>query len=437
MHNRQSGITVIETLGALAIGTMMLLGLTAMTDASMDDLKGQQAALHQSQVVEAARKYMTANYVSLIGSATAGPALAVTVDELKTANFLPDSFSATNAYGQTACVLILESVAGRLDALVVTRGGEKIPDRFIPAVAMEAGKGSGYISDADFATARGASWALDTTAYRGVTCGTAEVVLDGTQARDGGRLASNIFYDGQLRADFLYRNAYPDRPELNQMNTPIRMGAAAAVASNTDCTVNGVAQAALAVDSTTRTLLTCGANGLWTAGSFWKDPVDSHGDLPTTGNAPGDVRMLKNESVAHNRSIAYSWNGTTWVALAVDKDGDLGVPRDITAGRNISGVDMVASGDVYARDVNAQRDVLAGNNVDAEGGIFGLYMYSGHYQIQEIFGPGSLCNYPSPDGPWIEFPTGSVVQDWNGISMSCQFVGGIYTFRYANGLLTP
>jgi hypothetical protein len=337
MKRTQQGMTVIETMAALAIATMLLVGLSAMIDSSLDDVKGQQTALHQAQVVNAANKYITANYTALVTSIAAGTVGTITIAQLQAGGFLSDSFSGTNAFNQTACVLVRQPVSGKLDALVATYGGMAIPERDIPLVAMLAGQGGGYISTAVPGTARGASWELVTTSYRNVACG-GTTVLTGAAANDGGHLVSSLFYDGpgQLSTDFLYRNAVPGRPELNQMNTPIHMmprtsaqeARAEAVEDGTDsrCTAasdNGK----IAVDASGR-VLSCQA-GVWRrqGSGYWKDPVAAYLDLanlPASGNVKGDVRMVT------DLNRAFTWNGVSWVALAVDQSGNLLVPGMLT-----------------------------------------------------------------------------------------------------------
>ncbi|HEX7634902.1 MAG TPA: shufflon system plasmid conjugative transfer pilus tip adhesin PilV, partial [Noviherbaspirillum sp.] len=126
----QQGMTLIEVLGALAITVVLLLSLTAMIDASMDDTKEQQAALHQEQVVNAANKYInnTENYAALVGSTSDGSVATITLAQLKTGGFLSDGFSNTNVFNQTPCILVRQSSSGKLDALVATYGGQAIPD---------------------------------------------------------------------------------------------------------------------------------------------------------------------------------------------------------------------------------------------------------------------------------------------------------------------
>ncbi|MDB5773097.1 MAG: pilV [Burkholderia sp.] len=440
MKKRQGGVTIIEVLGVLAIGAMLLVGLTAMVDSSLEDFKGQQAAHYQAQVVNAARKYITANYPDLIANpATSSSAVPVTVERLKIDRFLPGSFEVANPYLQTPCVLVRQPTPGKLDALVVTSGGQPIPESNLAAVAMAAGPGSGYISRAEPGTARGATWNLVTTDYRAVACGGGAAVLTGTSA-DSGHLASGLFSDspGQF-ADFLYRSDVPGRPELNQMNTPVRMANHALVVSGTACGT----QAAMAIDSATRDVAVCGADGVWKNPSSWKQPVVNFGDLPVAGNNTGDVRMV----TSLNRAFTYntSGSGPAWKALAVDQNGDFAVPGNIQVGGTLQVDEDVVAG----RDVRAGRDTAAARNMDVlgqaniggnaivTGGVNALWMSSGAYEIRTRFWPGTACNYPAvgPDGiPYIEFPTGTVVADLNGLAMSCYADN---TFRYQSGTYAP
>lgn len=342
MIKQQRGISMIETMGAIAIGTMLLLGLTAMIDASLDDVEGQQAALYQAQVVSAARKYIAANYDALrVGTPTAASVVPISIEMLKTNNFLPAAFGLRNAYDQRTCVLVRQplSGSGKLDALVVTSGGQQIEDRLVPSIAANAGQGSGYITAAQPATARGASWSLNTNEYRNVACpGGGGPALTGN-ATDGGHLASSLFYDGpgQLSTDFLYRNSIPGRPELNQMRTPVHLmpgtGAQAIEEDKTDPRCATVADnGKIAVDAAGR-VLSCqtapdGAHAWKRQGSgYWKDPVADFAQLPTNAalNNVGDVRMVT------GLGRAFTWNGTAWVGLAVDEQGNLLVPGTMTA----------------------------------------------------------------------------------------------------------
>nr|WP_246312310.1 shufflon system plasmid conjugative transfer pilus tip adhesin PilV [Aquabacterium terrae] len=326
MGRRSRGFTLIEILAALAIGALMTAGLVKLLLSSIEDTRGTQAALHQGRVTAAAQRYITTKRDVLLASATAVAPARVTVADLKTAGFLSTSLQATNAFGQTPCVLVLQPSAGVLEALVVTEGGVAVPQKDLALVAANAGEGSGYIAYGAPTVAQGAfgSWSLSTAAlskYLASNC-------TGTVAA-AGRLASAIFFvDGSNAAsDFVYRAAVPGHPELNRMSTPLHM-AAVAVADTSDarCVAADVTtQGRIAVDATGR-VLSCQA-GVWRkqGSAWWKDPVANHVDLPASDNVTGDVRMVT------ALSRAFTWTGTAWVALSVDENGNLTVPGTVTA----------------------------------------------------------------------------------------------------------
>ena len=413
---RQRGMTLVEALAALAIASALLVGLARMIGDSIEEVKEQQAALQQAQVATAAAKYIAANYSDLVTSTGAGAVTAVTVAQLKTAGFLSTGFATTNPYQQSACVLVLQPAAGKLDALVAGYGGSAIPDRAIASVAMMAGQGGGYISAAQPGTARGASWELATTAYQGVACA-GTTVLNGAAAHDGGHLVSSLFYDGpgQLSTDFLYRDAVPGRPQLNQMNTPLGFAGAALVTMGTACG----SVAAIGIDAASRSVATCGADGFWQTGSTWKAPVANFADLPTAGNTAGDVRMV----TALNRGFTYT--GSDWVALAVDEKGDLHVPGTVTADTAV----------VSAGTITADKTISS-----TKGGIIGDWMVGRTWMegptlyLNEAIAAGTPCNILNADGS-ITYAIGSFKKDANGLLLACQPPDNV--FKYLNGTLTP
>jgi len=481
-HPRQQGVALLEVLGALAIGAVLLLGLTALVDTSLEDMKGQQASYHQSQIAAAGQKYIAANSASLQTALPAAASLvAVTVPQLISGRFLPAGFATQNIYEQTPCGLIRRpdpaGNPGRFDALAVTRGGKQIPDGLIATIAANAGPGGGYISIRATGTARGANWSSSTASFRSATCA-GTTALNGAAA-DGGRLASNLFHDGpdQLGADFLYRNAVPGRPEMNRMNTPVRMASAALVTMGSSClNASGVAEAGMAIDASTRSILTCGTGGVWSYPSQWKDPVASYAGLPSSGNRAGDVRMVT------GLSRAFTFNGSAWVALAVDQNGNMNVPAmltaanvtttqniraggnfhavgnittdgslgvehnilaglDILGGRNIrASVDVSAGRDINAdRDVHADRDITASRDVITQGLQVNRWASTPAITIgTNSFVPGQACNYlaydPADGVERIRYPFGTVVTDANRVPLIC---GADRTMRYANGTYRP
>ncbi|WP_443112976.1 shufflon system plasmid conjugative transfer pilus tip adhesin PilV [Herbaspirillum seropedicae] len=455
--HRQRGIALIEVLGALAIGAALVMGLSSVMDTSLEDVKGQQAAYHQSQIVAAAQKYIAANSASLQSALPAASSLmAVGVPQLIAGKFLATGTLTKNVYGQTPCLLIRQpdpaGAPGQFDALVVTSGGTPIPSKAIAMIAANAGPGGGYISTADPGNARGSNWSNSTAFYRSTTCAGGSNLSGGSA--DGGHLASNLFYDGpgQVAADFLYRNAVPGRPELNRMNTPIRMASTALVALGSSCLNSaGVAEAGMAIDSATRGLAVCGAAGVWTSPTQWKNPVASYASLPAAGNSVGDVRMVS------GLSRAFTYNGSGWVALAVDQNGDLNVPATMTARNVRTTQNIVADGTIHAnQDISTGGSVSADYDVNAAHAVNTVDLYAAHNVVTEglqvnrwasspafsvginYFVAGAPCHYSEWD-PWegtnhITFPVGTVVMDANYVPLIC---GADKTMRYANGTYTP
>jgi len=457
-RRQQRGFAILELLGALAVGSIVLLGLSTVMDNSIDDLKGQQAAYYQSQIVAAAAKYIGANQAALQAATPSSTVVAaVTLAQLKAGQFLPNGMATTNVYNQAPCVLVRQpdpvNFPGQFDALVTTTGGRAIPDREIAAIAMNAGPGSGYIASTDTATARGANWSINTSAYRSVACAGVTALSGGSG--DGGHLVSNLFSDGagQLSTDFLYRNNVPGHPELNRMNTPIRMASAALVTAGSSClNQSGVAEAGLALDSSTRNLLTCGSSGQWSYPSQWKEPVGAYADLPpsTAGSVLGDVRMVT------SLSRAFTYNGGSWVALAVDQNGDFNAPGTITAANMTASQAIVSQGTMHAdgnittnasvaaqKNVSAVKtvsgfDVQASHNVTAEGMQASDWMQAPTVTTWYVMSPGDTCHYPIWDSVdqtyYIAYPQGTLAVDSSYRALIC---GSDKTMRYVNGTYTP
>ncbi|MBP0597291.1 shufflon system plasmid conjugative transfer pilus tip adhesin PilV [Herbaspirillum sp. LeCh32-8] len=461
--HRQRGIAMIEILGALAIGAALVMGLSSVMDTSLEDVKGQQAAYHQSQIVAASQKYIAANSGSLQGSLPAASSLvAVGVPQLIAGKFLAAGTLTKNVYGQTPCLLIRQpdpvGAPGQFDAMVVTSGGTQIPAKAIAMIAASAGPGGGYINTTDPGNARGSNWSNSTALYRSTTCSGGSNLTGGSG--DGGHLASNLFYDGpgQVATDFLYRSAVPGRPELNRMNTPIRMASAALVSIGSSCLNSaGVAEAGMAIDTATRGLVVCGTAGVWTSPSQWKSPVASYAGLPASGNGIGDVRMVT------GLSRAFTFNGSSWVALAVDQNGNLNVPSTMTAANVRTTQNILADGTIHADQdistggsVSADYDISAAHDVNAAHAVNTVDLYAAHNVVTEglqvnrwasspaftvginYFVAGAPCHYSEWD-PWegtthITFPVGTVVMDANYVPLIC---GVDKTMRYANGTYSP
>lgn len=331
-RRRARGFALIEMLGALAIAALLLAGIAAMMDSSLDDVRAQQAAQYQAQVTAAATRALKRDYDAWLQRANAQTPVVMTLADLQATNDLPAALQTRNAYGQHTCVLVKRTANGvGLDALVVTTGGEAIGDKELGLVAASAGPGGGSIATSAPALARGAfdAWRMPLGAYLGgssPTCGPADAAPP-----NAGHLANEIFFNGpgqQINSDYLYRVGVGGHPEANAMQVPIWLthtfveGAADAA----NCGAAGsYANGKLGADAAGQ-LLSC-RNGVWRgAGGHWKDPVRTADDLPTdASNETGDVRLTL------DTFRAFAWTGNAWQALAVDQNGNMIVPGVVSA----------------------------------------------------------------------------------------------------------
>jgi len=433
MKKQQAGFTLIELMGGILVASVMLLGLGAMINSSITDTKAQQAAFQQSQAAEAAKKYIANQYSALLSATSGGTTAAIPFTTTVTAPmtqpmtaFMPSSFSAsTHVFNKTFCLLVRQRPplpSTKLDALLITEGGadQTVAGKLNPSaiaftdlayIAANSGQGGGYISGAPLGNlggtleARGAygSWHVDSTTtptlanFTSANCGSAV---------KAGQLATAIFYEGpgQYTTDFLYRNAVPSRPDLNTMTTPIAMGAGTAAQVKEDDPCPSPIQPgtiavsnALSADGIGGRVLSC-RNGTWQRQGdlFWRNPVVQYTDLANLSNAVqralvdpldprpnviGDVRMVKTPPTLYtgpgNTTIPkpqtprlFSWDGTSWQALATDQYGVLTTP-EIQITRN---------------------NVIKGDN----------------------------CNTGSPIGA-PPVPIGRLATDANGLVLSCQY----------------
>ncbi|WP_323117809.1 shufflon system plasmid conjugative transfer pilus tip adhesin PilV [Burkholderia alba] len=341
IRRRARGFALIEILGALAIAALMLAGIAAMMNTSIEDVRAQQAAQYQAQVTAAAARALKRDYDAWMQKANTQQPVVMTLDDLRGSNDLSATLRPLNAYAQGTCVLIKKTAnAQGLDALVVTTGGEAIKDVELGPIAAGSGPGGGSVTAAYPAEARGAydNWRMALDAYMGGA-------TPDKCARPGpGHLANEIFFNGpgqQINSDYLYRVGVNGHPEANAMQVPVWLthtfvnGSADAA----NCGTNGnYANGKVAADGAGN-VLSCKA-GYWrNVGGHWKDPVATAYQLPNDNtNEQGDVRLTL------DTFRAYAWTGNGWQALAVDKDGNMIVPGIVAANRlEITGTVVVNS----------------------------------------------------------------------------------------------
>ena len=319
---RQQGVTLVETLAALFIAALMLLGLTYMINTSMKDIRDQQAAQYQAQISNAAAQLLQKNYAALAAAATPTTpvVIALTGGTLNLSSYLSATVQGKNAYGQAPCLLVFAPATGGLDALLVSEGGQVIPDLDLGYIAANSGQGGGSIpsNNNQAGSAYGAfgAWKKTPPNPSSASCS--------GQETGGGHLASEVFTTGPANqnADFLYRTdmtaIYPDG---NAMHAPIYMADQAHVenASDADCGLTVTNSTGKITADASGRVLSC-ESGVWQVqgSAYWRDPVASVSDLPVPPNAQiGDVALVL------DTGVPYEYAATGWHSLIVDNNGNL------------------------------------------------------------------------------------------------------------------
>ncbi|MBI6855922.1 shufflon system plasmid conjugative transfer pilus tip adhesin PilV [Pseudomonas cichorii] len=209
----QQGFITIEVIFALIVVAIMTTVGTTMLANQMESQNYQVAAQQQQQISTAAAKYLKDNFATVYANASSTVPAVITPLMLRNTNYLPAGFSDTNAFGQTFVVLARRVSTNQLESIVITSGGETIPEIGTREIAENLGASGGFIPYDNTGVIRGVrgGWQLALSNY-GVNPGV-------------GHTASALFLqDGTLANDYLYRNAIPGKAELNRMNTALNMG---------------------------------------------------------------------------------------------------------------------------------------------------------------------------------------------------------------------
>lgn len=207
-------------------------------------------AQQETTILAAAAPYIQQNLTTIEASATATTPYTISIAQLAAANIgpngLPASFSATNPYGQTWQVQVLQPTAGNLQALVVGingAGATKLTDMQAAGIAGYAGQPGGFVPQNDsgiYPTGRvygnKAGWGFATTGYQNLTGGQPAALL--------------VMNNGQQQNLYLYRVAVPGQPQLTTMQTTLNMGNNAITAANGIATSGGSNAQSVQVGST-------------------------------------------------------------------------------------------------------------------------------------------------------------------------------------------
>lgn len=366
---RYSGMTLIEVLCSLLIISAAGLGINALVDQYAARTRTTAVAEHMATFGHAVQKYVDDNYAAVAALATATQPVLIRLPMLTggSTSYLSAGFSAVNNFDQTVCALVLEPTPGRLNAIVVAEGGTDINDIDLGMIAGTIGGGGGAVYTTNTATMRGTmnGWALAIGNFAnannsGLRCdGSAGAV----QITPGRPVMALWFTGGDTTAGLLYRNEVPGQPQRNEMTTPLVMNSVQTLGAA--CTFTG----AIARDSV-GAMLSCQSN-IWEkqGSAFWEDPVATFAALPACNAAGAGQTRVVLAPFAGIGPRAYTCNGASWSALAINDAGNLVVPERLTSNSLTLSVAETSGAACTAGSVGRN---AAGKMMSCEGGVWTL-----------------------------------------------------------------
>lgn len=329
----QAGISLIEVIASLAIMSIAFIGFYQVIDKQTQSTRVTAVAQQIKTTAEAMQAYINDNQATILANATSTKPYYIPISTLVSGNYLPANNSATTSYGQTMCGLVLNN-SGKLFGILASEGGTALSDVDLSNLASQIGSAGGgvYTNPVVGSGVRGTQgqWSL-ALPTNFANANTATKKCDGTAGAvtlTAGRPVVALWQGiGLNNQDLLYRKSVNGQPQLNQMSTPLGLwvdSVGTTVVQSAACTVNG----SMAADSTGKPFI-C-QNLMWSAvnsstTAYWKQPVANYASLPASGNSVGDGRITT------DTYRGYSWNGSSWVALAVDQNGNLTMSGNLTA----------------------------------------------------------------------------------------------------------
>lgn len=345
---------IFGVLFAAVIGMMSIPTINGFVKNNQENISASAAAAQQSAFNAAVAAYVKQNATAIQAVADATTPATITVAMLQASgvDLLPQGFNPVNIYGQTLQAQVLEPTPGNLQVLSYSIGGDALPDARASKIASLVKPTGGFIPANDSGlyasgsnSAQGAfgAWSVSTANYGNIS---------------GGHLATLItFNSGQLGSNYLYRNAVPGQPQLNQMNTPLVLASVQTAGNSCSTTV------ALAQDGSGN-VLSC-SGGVWkklggagTTGQIF--------DFGANGCPTGSMLLPWSQTNVSRQTYAalFAAIGTTWGAGdGVNTFGLPYFPQGYASVQVTSGVGAPTSGQVIShthRQTNNAPDVDTG-----------------------------------------------------------------------------
>lgn len=338
-RRRQAGAALLEHLFAAVIIAGGLGMLSVLSFEQSSDTKDAVVAQQTRTVLDATKAYVEANFaaVETNAQAAANRIIEIPVSTIQAANYLAPTFQNTNAYGQSYTTFVRWLANNRLEVIVPSRNGVAIPEGRVPRIAALIGSNGGYVASSSLARGAQGAWQMNITPYQTAGAGLAT----------GRVLATQFYADGQLIADYLYRNQVPGMPEANRMYTAIDMNG------------NNIASAAT-IGATTVNATTVNATNVAASATVSGNVVQAASHV-RIGNQ--NIDQTRAAMINDLYAGTYGANGGD---LAIGRNLDLGrnldVTRDAAIGRNlvVGGTLAVAGATTLSGTLTAAQGVRPG-----------------------------------------------------------------------------
>ena len=293
----------ILLIAAMVGVAIMLPSMVGMQHQAFSDQVAQVEAGQLATITDAALQY---EYGYMASLSAPGSTHTVSVQTLIQQGYLPPGTSAVDAMGDPISIQYQADSSGNVTGYVVAQGNYRYPDPDAGEILLDLGDRGGYVPKVPIAgqvagVIYGTGHTWQSPAPAGINPGSIDVKVESNAAQQADD------------SRFLWRVPAPTAAG-NTMDTPLILGAVetpGAACSNTG---------AIAQDGT-GALVSC-QGGTWQSvgGGHWRAPVSTYAALPASGNQNGDVRLTL------DTDRAFAWNGGSWVALAVNQNGNLHVP---------------------------------------------------------------------------------------------------------------
>jgi hypothetical protein len=384
---------ILGALFAVLVTMMYLPQVTNTIASSRHTMTDVTTAQEQQQWASAVSNYVSQNMTTLTSTATAGTPVTLSVATVQAANVgLPTNFSGTNPFNQTWTAQVLQPVAGTLQVLAFGSGGNVVKDQELGEIARAAAGSGGFIPT----NSSGAYAGGPANAYG--TYGAWKIATAGYAVGSGGAPATLLtFSNGTLSSNYLYRNAVPGQPQLNEMNTALGMNG-----NN----INNAGQV------NANTVVTASGNGVQIGGSYY------YGDGANSAIRQNGALYIQNVA----GTAAADLNTGNVNASSLNAGGSVTAGGTITAGGSVTAGGTVTAGGNLQVDGSAQ--------INGNANVSGNLSSSGTIVSNEGASAGAAC---SQNGAMANSGTGPLFCNSGVWSAGGSNFGGSYAYLYPIG----